>query len=175
MWNKTLKTIVIVFVVMLMCAVGWFANAFLGNPVSWILARGGVNRYVEYTYSGLDLKTERFGYDFKTGGYFAYLCSETSDDTAFYIRTDMLGRVTQDSFDIWVTHKYNTELRIREEYRLLADEVFSSSVFPYELDIDYGDLEFAGDTEWGEALYDFALSRDILELDSQDLDMYKLA
>lgn len=97
-------------------------------------ARTGVNRYVEQTYSHLDLHTERFGHDFKTGGYYAYLCSESSGDAAFYVCTDMLGRIRQDSFDIWVAHKYNTELRIREEYRLLADAVFQAGTIPYALD-----------------------------------------
>ena len=143
----------------------WFANAFLGNPLSAILARNAVDRYVDEVYSHLDLQRSRFGYDFKTGGYFAYLTSETSPDTAFYIRTDMLGNIRQDSYDTWVAHKYNTELRIREEYRVLTDTVFQSVDFPYELDIDYGDISFAGDAQWGEAEYDFALSRDILELD----------
>ena len=124
-----------------------------------------MNRYVEQTYSHLDLHTERFGHDFKTGGYYAYLCSESSGDTAFYVRTDMLGRIRQDSFDIWVAHKYNTELRIREEYRLLADAVFQSGTIPYAMDIGYGDITFAGDEQWGEAEYAFALSRDILVLD----------
>ena len=150
---------------LLFVAAAWFANAFLGNPVSWILARTGVKRYVEQTYAHLDLQTERFGYDFKTGGYFAYLASESSGDTAFYIRTDMLGRIRQDSFDTWVVRKFNTELRIREEYRSMAAAVFASADFPYALDIAYGDIAFAGDGEWGESEFDFALSREILELD----------
>lgn len=167
MKSKGIRFLVIFTVAVLLAIVMWFANAFLGNPVSWVLARIGVNRYVEQTYFHLDLHTERFGYDFKTGGYYAYVCSATSEDTAFHIDMDMLGRVTYDSYDTWVGHKYNTELRIREEYRVLTDGVFQSAYFPYELDIDYGDIEFAGDAEWGEALRDFALPRDILELDRE--------
>lgn len=165
MVRKVLRITAMVLLSVLTVIVLWVANGFFGNPVSWVLARTGVNRYVEQTYSHLDLHTERFGHDFKTGGYYAYLCSETSGDTAFYVRTDMLGRIRQDSFDVWVAHKYNTELRIREEYRLLADAVFQSGSIPYAMDIDYGDITFAGDEQWGEAEYDFALPRDILVLD----------
>lgn len=134
MVRKVLRITAMVLLSLLTVIVLWVANGFFGNPVSWVLARTGVNRYVEQTYSHLNLHTERFGHDFKTGGYYAYLCSESSGDTAFYVCTDMLGRIRQDSFDIWVAHKYNTELRIREEYRLLADAVFQAGTIPYALD-----------------------------------------
>ena len=165
MFRKWLRYLAVIAAVVVAVLGLLFANAFLGNPVSAILARNAVDRYVDEVYSHLDLQRSRFGYDFKTGGYFAYLTSETSPDTAFYIRTDMLGNIQQDSYDTWVAHKYNTELRIREEYRVLTDTVFQSVDFPYELDIDYGDISFAGDMQWGEAEYEFALPREILELD----------
>ena len=165
MFRKWLRYLAVISAVVVAVLGLLFANAFLGNPVSALLARNAVDRYVDEVYSHLDLQRSRFGYDFKTGGYFAYLTSETSPDTAFYIRTDMLGNIRQDSYDTWVAHKYNTELRIREEYRVLTDTVFRSGDFPYELDIHYGDISFAGDMQWGEAEYEFALPREILELD----------
>lgn len=165
MKKRILKITALVLALVLLAGLAWFANGVLGNPVSRILAKRALNQYVEQKYAHLDLSTERFGFDFKSGGYFAYVCSETSQDTAFYIDMDMLGHVTYDSYDTWVGHKYNTELRIREEYRKMAEQVFHSGNIPYELDIKSGDIEFAGDVEWGESLYDFAISREILELD----------
>lgn len=165
MKKRILKIIALVLALVLLGGLAWFANGLLGNPVSRLLAKRALNQYVEQTYPHLDITTERFGFDFKSGGYFAYVCSETNQDTVFYIDMDMLGHVTYDSYDTWVGHKYNTELRIREEYRKMAEQVFQSGSIPYELDIKSGDIEFAGDAEWGESLYDFAIPRDILELD----------
>lgn len=165
MKKRILKRMALVLALVLLGGLGWFANGLVGNPVSRFLAKRALNQYVEQTYAHLDLTTERFGFDFKSGGYFAYMCSETSQDTAFYIDMDMLGHVTYDSYDTWVGRKYNTELRIREEYREMAKQVFQSGTIPYVLDIKSGDIEFAGDAEWGESIRDFAISRDILELD----------
>lgn len=165
MKKRILKITALVLALVLLGGLGWFANGLVGNPVSRLLAKRALNQYVEETYPHLDLSTDRFGFDFKSGGYFAYVCSETSKDTAFYIDMDMLGHVTYDSYDTWVGNKYNTELRIREEYRKMAEQVFQSGSIPYELDIKSGDIEFAGDAEWGESLHDFAISREILELD----------
>ena len=90
--HKAVKTILILVLCTFMATLVWIANGFLGNPVSAILARSALKQYMEQTYSHLDLQTERFGFDFKSGGYFAYVVSKSSRDTAFYIDMDMRER-----------------------------------------------------------------------------------
>lgn len=166
--HKAVKTILILILCTFMATLVWIANGFLGNPVSAILARSALKQYMEQTYSHLDLQTERFGFDFKSGGYFAYIVSESSRDTAFYIDMDMLGHVTYDSFDTWVTTKMNTERRVEEQYRQLAKSVLESSGFPYLSDIKGGTLEFAQDWEWGDKRdHSYAIPRDELVMDKE--------
>lgn len=166
--HKAVKTILILVLCTFMATLVWIANGFLGNPVSAILARSALKQYMEQTYSHLDLQTERFGFDFKSGGYFAYVVSKSSRDTAFYIDMDMLGHVTYDSFDTWVTSKMNTEHRVEEQYRQLVKSVLDSSGFPYLSDIKGGTLEFAQDWEWGDKRdHSYAIPRDELVMDKE--------
>lgn len=165
---KILKVLALVLALCLLCGLGWFANGLVGNPVSRLLAKRALENYVEQTYSHLDLKTERFGFDFKSTGYFAYVRAEGSLDTAFYIDMDMLGHVTYDSYDTWVTSKMNTERRVEEQYRQMAKNVLDSSDFIYESDIKGGTLEFQQDWEWGDDRdHSYAIPRDELIVDKE--------
>lgn len=166
--KKIVKTVCIVFVALIVAATLWLANGFLGNPISAGLGRAGLKRYLQENYPAYDLKTERFGYNFKTGGYFAYVASDTSIDTAFYINLDMLGRVSYDSFDTWVTGKMNTEQRVQEQYRILVDGVLENPSFPYESDILGGMLDFQQDREVGDGRdYSYAISMEELIPDKE--------
>ena len=168
MQKKIGKAVVVVLLLGLLAGIFWFANGFFGNPVSRFLAKRVLNDYMEETYAHLDLNTERFGFNFKTGGYFAYVCSETSADTAFYIDMDMLGHVTYDSFDTWVTGKRNTEIRVEDQYRQMVKAVLESPVFSYESDIKGGTLEFQQDWEWGdERDHSYAIPREELVMDKE--------
>ena len=168
MMKKIVKTVCVIFAVLIAAAALWLANGFLGNPISAGLGRAGLNRYLQENYSAYDLKTERFGYNFKTGGYFAYVASDTSIDTAFYINLDMLGQVSYDSFDTWVTGKMNTEQRVQEQYRILVDGVLENPSFPYESDILGGMLDFQQDREVGDGCdYSYAISMEELIPDKE--------
>ena len=168
MLKKVGKTIAILLAVAVLLGAVWLGNGFFGNPVSALLARRTLKRYVKETYAHLDLQTDRFGYNFKTGGYFAHMASETSRDTAFYINMDMLGHVTYDSFDTWVTGKMNTEQRVEEQYRQMVKDVLDSSGFPYASDIKGGTLEFAQDWEWGDDRdHSYAIPREELVMDKE--------
>ena len=164
--KKILKTVCIVLAALLAAAALWLANGFLGNPISAALSRVGLKRYLHQNYAAYDLETQRFGYNFKTGGYFAYVASETSMDTAFYINLDMLGRISYDSFDTWVTEKRNIEQRVQEQYRILTDGVLESESFPYESDILGGMLDFQQDREAGDFRdYSYAIPMEELVMD----------
>lgn len=168
MKRKILKITALVVALVLIGFLGWFANGLVGNPISRLLAKRALENYMENTYSHLYLQTERFGFDFKSGGYFAYVVSESSRDTAFYIDIDMLGHVTYDSFDTWVTSKMNTEHRVEEQYRQLVKSVLDSSGFPYLSDIKGGTLEFIRDFEWGDKRdHSYAIPRDELVMDKE--------
>ena len=168
MGKKIFKTVCMLLAVLVAAATLWIVNGFFGNPVSAGLARMGLKRYVEQNYSDYDLQTERFGYNFKTGGYFAYVASETSMDTAFYIDLDMLGRVSYDSFDTYVTEKVNVEQRVQEQYRVMTDVVLDSPSFPYESDILGGILDVQQDREVGDGRdYSYAIPREELVLDKK--------
>lgn len=168
MLKKVGKTMAILLAVTVLLGAVWLGNGFFGNPVSRLLASRALDKYVAQTYSHLDLRIERFGFDFKSGGYFAYMCSETSMDTAFYIDMDMLGHVTYDSFDTWVTGKMNTEQRVEEQYRQMVKDVLDSSLFPHASDIKGGTLEFAQDWEWGDDRdHSYAIPREELVMDKE--------
>jgi len=168
MKKRILKITALVIALALIAGLGWFANGLVGNPVSRLLAKRALDRYVEETYPHLDLNTERFGFDFKSIGYFAYVRSEGSMDTAFYIDMDMLGHVTYDSYDTWVTSKMNTERRVEEQYREMVKRVLNSSEFPYESDIKGGTLEFVQDWEWGDDRdHSYAIPREELVMDKE--------
>lgn len=168
MKKKVLKTAALALALILIGGLCWFANGLVGNPVSRLLAKRALQQYVEATYPQLELNTERFGFDFKSTGYFAYVRAEGSLDTAFYIDMDMLGHVTYDSFDTWVTSKYNTELRVEEQYRQLVKEVLDSGAFCYESDIKGGTLEFQQDREVGDDRdHGYAIPREELIMDKE--------
>ena len=181
MKKKVWKCIALVLALGLIGFLGWFANGLVGNPVSRWLANRALNNYVEEHYADLNLNTERFGFDFKSGGYFAYVRAEGSLDTAFYIDMDMLGNVTWDSYDTWVTSGHNTENRVQEQYRELVDSVLDSATFPYESDIMGGMLDFEQDREVGDPHdYSYAIPREELVMDkefsfSEILDLGKRA
>jgi len=81
---------------------------------------------------------------------------------------DMLGHVTYDSFDTWVTSKMNTERRVEEQYRQMVKDVLDSSGFAYASDIKGGTLEFAQDWEWGDDRdHSYAIPREELVMDKE--------
>lgn len=168
MLKKMGKTIGILLAVALLGAVIWLGTAFFGNPVSALLAKTATNRYIQEQYDHLDLEVRRFGYNFKTAGYYAYVVDASSPDTAFYINLDMLGNLEYDSFDTWVTGKMNTEQRVQEQYRVLVDSILESADFPYQSDILGGMLDFRQDREVGDDRdYNYAISTEELILDKE--------
>ena len=168
MKKKVLKLIALITALILLGGLGWFANGLVGNPISRLLAKRALDQYVKQNYSHLNLNTERFGFDFKSTGYYAYVRAEGSTDIAFYIDMDMLGHVTYDSYDTWVTGKMNTEIRVEEQYRQMVKAVLESPEFCYDSDIKGGTLEFVRDWEWGdERDHSYAIPRDELVMDKE--------
>ena len=140
MKNKPLKFIKYTVLTILLCTVVYFANAFVGNPVSKLLAANTAKNHLAQTYPGTDYQIESTSYNFKDGKYHSFVTSPTSIDTEFSISTDMFGRFRYDTFDS-VENGFNTASRLDYEYRQLTDTVLEAETFPYSCHIAYATLE----------------------------------
>ena len=143
--TKGLKMIAGITAVVIIAGLGWFANAFVGNPVSKLLATNTAKQYLTETFSDTDYYIERISYNFKDGNYHAFIKSPSSMDTEFSLWITMGGKLRNDSYED-VLSGFNTAGRLDQEYRDLTESVFASPSFPYVCDIDYGTLEiYPGD------------------------------
>lgn len=166
--KKTLKIAAFLLALALIAGLGWFANAFLGNPLSEWLAQRSVEQYMQQHYSNRDYAVEDMIYSFKDGNYHASIRSESSQDTHFQVSVDLLGRVLYDSYESVVLSGENTMQRLNESYRVLTDTVFDSPAFPYSGDIAFGTLNYSYPGEaasWEN--FPFSIPVDSLELDGQ--------
>ena len=102
-------------------------NAFVGNPISYLMAKRGVERYVAQNYSFLDLELEKPVYNFKYPAYMVRAKSRTSMDTHFgiYYRN---GKVEWDDYQSNVLGLFNTAQRLSDEYSALARTIISSEL-----------------------------------------------
>lgn len=139
---KYLKIAALVVAVILIAGLAWFANAFLGNPVSKLIAKHAAEKYMETTYGETDFYIERMGYSFKMGNYYAFVKSPTSMDTDFSFYISMTGEIYNDTYDS-VTEGFVTARRLEDEYRTLAKTVLEASDYPYNKhdSFGYGTLE----------------------------------
>lgn len=133
----------------ILLGLAWFANAFLGNPVSKALATRTARQYLSQTYGNTDFVLQDVSYSFKDGGYYAHVSSPTSIDSHFTVSLTMTGKLCYDSYEHDVLTGNNTAYRLDMAYRDLVDTVLESPSFPYTLHIAYGTLQFAGDWEIG--------------------------
>lgn len=141
MKNKALKIICITFSVILVAVIGFFANAFFGNPVSKALATSTAKKYVAQSYADTDYYVEKVGYNLKTSGYYAVVKSPSSIDTHFSLYMSMLGKLSYDSYEN-VTNGFTTAQRLEDEYRALTDKVINGEDFAaYNAEIAFGTLE----------------------------------
>ena len=73
---------------------------------------------------------------------FARIYSPKSVDSDFTLYIDFFGNVTYDSYEYDVLTGQNTADRLNAEYRNAVDRVLNSTLFPYNSNIGYGDIEF---------------------------------
>lgn len=168
MKKKTLKIIAGIAAVLILIGLAWFANALVGNPLSKLLAQNTAEKHLAENYPGTDYYIERVSYNFKDGNYHAFIKSPSSIDTEFSLYITMLGKLRLDTYDD-VQNGFNTARRLEQEYRELADTVFSNPAFPYICHIDYGTLEIYPGELLGNPDYEdvppYALNQDELVLD----------
>ncbi|MBP3664100.1 MAG: hypothetical protein J6J03_02960 [Tyzzerella sp.] len=140
MKKKHLKILALVVAFASIIGLGLFANAFLGNPLSKMLAKSTAQNYLTVTYSDTDYYIDRVSYNFKDGNYNAYIKSPTSIDTEFTLSITMFGKLQWNSYEDVITGS-NTARRIDQEYRELTDTLFNNPSFPYTCYIGFGTLE----------------------------------
>lgn len=139
--KKSVKILAAVTAFILIGGILWFANGFLGNPISKALANNTAKKYIAKNYSNMNLHISEVSYSFKDGNYHAYVKSPTSKDTYFNISISPLGKLQYDSYENDVTKRNNTYIRLNEEYGEKVKEVFEDKNFPYESDICFGELK----------------------------------
>lgn len=136
--NKSLLKIgAFILALLLIGFILFIANSFLGNPISSNIAKSTAKKYIAEKYSNLDLKIDSVKYNFKDGGYYAFIVSEKSIDTHFSVGVRG-GKVFNDSYEYMVASGQNTIDRLCKEYKNLAlpilktkaDEIVSVSVIP---------------------------------------------
>ena len=138
-----MKWLCIIFIVAILALVLYFAFAFLGNPVSWTVARINATRYLEEYFGDSHFRINKVGYNFKTGGYYAYIDSPVSQDSYFTIYFDGWGRYRYDSYED-ITNKNTTFSRIDRQYWDLVRENAADRNSRFDISIYFGELRIAG-------------------------------
>lgn len=119
-----LRMMALILAVALIGIILSITNAFVGNPISSVLADKAIKEYVTQNYPNLDLEIEQALYNFKDGAYMARAKSKSSIDTHFaiYYRG---GQVIRDDYETYVLGKYNTLSRLEEECSELIIPILS--------------------------------------------------
>lgn len=144
MKQGTKKFITWLLALVLFGGVLWVIDAFVGNPVSKMLATNTAKAHLAETYADTDYEIERVSYSFKDGQYHAFVKSPSSRDTEFTLYITKGGTLRLDTFER-VSSRDNTAARLDEAYRALCDTLLESEAFPYTLHIAYDTLEFTRD------------------------------
>ncbi len=169
MKKKIIKITAIILSAALILTALIFANAFFGNPVSKLIATNTAEKHIAEVYPDTDYYIDDVRFNFKTGDYHAFIKSPTSVDTEFSLYITMTGELRLDTYDD-VLDGFNTARRLDDEYRALAEEIFSGESFPYTCYISYGTLEIHPG-EYIDSGYDdipvYAINQNELELDKE--------
>jgi hypothetical protein len=125
--KSTLKVLAGVVAIVLIGSMLFITNAFVGNPLSAMVANKSIQQYVGQNYAFLDIEVEKASYDFKNQGYRAIAKSKTSMDTRFAIYYSE-GQVKRDDYQLYVVEKFNTLDRLIGEYSLIAKTIISNEL-----------------------------------------------
>ncbi|WP_019850349.1 hypothetical protein [Desulfitobacterium sp. PCE1] len=119
-----------------------FVNAWVGNPVSNLLAKQAAQKYIDANYSDLNLEIQSSSYNFKFGAYQVFVQSALSEDTAFSIDTDSFGKVLRDNYENEVASNFTTFRRLDAQMREIAKELIGSRL---DYDFEYISFPFTKD------------------------------
>lgn len=142
MKKRILKIISLCLALTLIGLICFFANSLVGNPISKLLATKTAKEYIALELDGTDYELSSVSYNFKDGGYLAHIKSPSGIDDSFTLHIKKTGKIYFNDYEIRVLQHSNTAYRLIFEYREVVDSVFTSSFFPYKIEMCYGDLEF---------------------------------
>lgn len=149
--KKILKIAAFITAIVLIVGVIVFANAFVGNPVSKLLAKRAAEKYIDENLPDSDYSIHGMFFDWKSSGcYRVFLTSPSNIDGGFDLLVNMAGVIVYDTYEGYVIDGGNTERRLGKEYHDLCDTVFNSPTYPF--DLSYGSLGFT-DVQYG-SVYD---------------------
>lgn len=164
--KKFLKISALVFSLVLIAGLLWFANGLLGNPISKHLAVNAAQKRLEEVYTDTDYVLEEVHYSFKDGTYYASISSPGSQDSVFAMTFNWRGQFNSDNYDLLVLGKGNTASRLDSQYRALTDQIFESSSFPYDCNMSFSVLELVPRAYLGQpGIPAYAKAQEDLELD----------
>ena len=86
MSKKFWKRLAVVVAVLMIVVLAVFANAFMGNPVSKMLAQNTAEEILKTKYKNKDYQIDDVVYSFKDGYYHAKISSPSSIDRDVYKR-----------------------------------------------------------------------------------------
>lgn len=129
-----------ILITLILCGILWIANAFLGNPVSLLLARRGAENHIRAVYSDLELEIEDVRYSSKDGKYHAFIISDESRDTHFTLYYNGLGHLVLDTYEDYVKNGWNTVRRLESAYQQLTDPMLKE--LPYDVTIGFCQLNY---------------------------------
>ena len=169
MSKKFWKRLAVVVAILMIVELAGFANAFMGNPVSKMIAQNTAEEILKTKYKNKDYQIDDVVYSFKDGYYHAKISSPTSIDSKFNLSINMFGKLEYDDYAS-ITDGYNTADRLNNEYRKLTDPILEKIMLKYKGDIYYGMLEIHTKNSIDyESKYDdipeYAMVQESLEID----------
>ena len=116
-----------VIAVIIIGGILFITNAFVGNPISAMMANKAINQYVDKNYYFLDLETEKAIYNLKDGSYIVRAKYKTSIDTKFAIYY-FDGKVQRDGYQDYVLGMFHTLDRLSGEYSAIAKSIIAKEL-----------------------------------------------
>lgn len=172
--KKWVKILAGITAFILIGSILWFANGFVGNPISKVLVEYTAEKYIGEHYPHMELEISDAFYNFKNGNYHINVQSPTSMDTHFTVALSQTGRIQYDDYEDRVLGRWNTYDRISNSYRFKLEAVFESNDFPYESEISFGEVKSKEVTENKQSFSPvYGVVIEELELD-KDYDLVEL-
>ena len=127
----------------------FLTDAFVGNPVSAMIAEKEIDEHVSAAYPGMDLITGKVAYNFKSGEYACEVYSVASRDIVFTVAYK--NREIIDRYPSEVGSRFTTFNRLNEKLNRVVQEIVARD-FPYETEMVMGNLWDPGQEKLGESL-----------------------
>lgn len=140
--KKMVKIIAAVVAVVLIVGVLFVYNAFCGNIFSGMYAKHQIEQHINENFANHSYEISDARYDFKTGLYTCDITDPNSADGSF--TASYSGGEVYDDYEIMVTQKQNTLIRLDEGFRYDVQPILDK--YLTEPDFGYGSILF-GDSE----------------------------